>query len=84
MIFARAADIKKQRSSGNQLSSQIAFNLLVGKASFLNKSIARKVTVGKRVLTITELDKTITYKLNILGREKLSMIEKFIASVMAE
>ena len=84
LILARAVDIKKQRSSGNQLSSQSAFNLLVGKASSSNKSIARKVTVGKRVLMITELDKVITYKLDILGREKLSKIEKFIASVMAE
>ena len=84
LILARAADIKKQRSSGNQLSSQSAFNLLVGKTSPSNKSVARKVLVGKRVLTITELDKIITYKLDILGREKLSKIEKFIASVMAE
>ena len=84
LILARAADIKKQRSAGNQLSSQSAFNLLVGKASSLNKPVARKVTVGKRVLTITERDKMITYEFDFLGREKLSKIEKFIASVMAE
>jgi len=84
LILARAADIKKQRLSGNQLSSQSAFNLLVGKSNSSSKSVARKVTVGKRVLTITELDRMITYKLDILGREKLSKIEKFIASVMAE
>ncbi|MBH2009450.1 MAG: ParB/RepB/Spo0J family partition protein [Xanthomonadaceae bacterium] len=84
LILARAADIKKQRSSGNQLSSQSAFNLLVGKSTSSSKPVARKVTVGKRVLTITELDRMITYKLDILGREKLSKIEKFITSVMAE
>ena len=84
LILARAADIKKQRILGNQLSSQSAFNLLIGKSSSPSKSVARKVTVGKRVLTITELDKMITYKLDILGQEKLSKIEKFIASVMVE
>ena len=84
LILARAADIKKQRSAGNQLSSQSAFNLLVGKASSSNKPVARKVTVGKRVLTITERDKMIIYEFDFLGREKLSKIEKFIASVMAE
>ncbi len=84
LILARAADIKKQRSSGNQLSSQTVFNLLIGKASSSIKPIARKVTVGKRVLTITERDKKITFELDALGREKLSKIEKFIAGVMAE
>ena len=84
LVLARAVDIKKQRSSGNKLSSQIAFNLLVGKGSSLNKPVVRKVTVGKQALTITEQNKMITFTLEILGRDKLSKIEKFIASVMAE
>jgi len=84
LILARAADIKKQRSSGNQLSSQHAFNLLVGKSSSSSKRLVRKVAVGKRVLTISERNKIITYELDILDREKLSKIENFITAIMSE
>lgn len=84
LVLARAVDITKQRSLGNKLSSQISFNLLVGKVSSLSKPVARKVTVGKRALTITEKNKVITFELETLGLEKLAKIEMFIVSMMAE
>lgn len=84
LILARAADIKKQKDLGNQLPSKTIFNMLVGKASATRKIPARKVTIGKRVLTIIERNDKIAFELVVLDREKLSKIEKFITGVMAE
>ena len=84
LILARAADIKRLRMDGNILSSQAAFNLLVGKDAASSKFPSRKISVGKHVLTVTERGKKVVFEVNALGREKHTRIEKFIASVMAE
>jgi ParB family chromosome partitioning protein len=84
LIVARANDIKKQKLLGNQLPSQTVFNMLIGKALSSHKPPVRKVKIGDRVLTITERNKKVTLELDALSREKLTRIERFIASVMAE
>lgn len=84
LILARAADINKQKRLGNQLPSQAVFNMLVGKASTSKKAIARSITVGQRVLTITERDSKVIYELDVLSKDKLLQIEKFIAAVMGD
>jgi ParB family chromosome partitioning protein len=84
LILARAADINRQKRLGNQLPSQAVFNMLVGKVSTSKKAIARSVTVGQRVLTITERNSKVVYELDALSKDKLLQIEKFIAAVMGD
>lgn len=84
LILARAADINRQKRLGNQLPSQEVFNMLVGKASTSKKASIRSVTVGQRVLTITERDSKVIYELDALPKEKLLQIEKFIAATMGD
>ena len=84
MILARAADINKQKRLGNQLPSQVVFNMLVGKASTSKKAIVRSITVGQGVLTITERDRKVIYELDALSKDKLLKIENFIAAVMGD
>ena len=84
LIIARANDIRKQKSLGNQLPSQAVFNMLIGMVSSASKSPARKLRVGSRILTVTERNKKITFELDDLSQEEISRIEKFITNVMAE
>jgi ParB family chromosome partitioning protein len=84
LILARAADINKQKRLGNQLPSQVVFNMLVGKASTSKKAIVRSITVGQGVLTITERGSKVIYELDVLSKEKLLQIENFIATVMGD
>ena len=84
LTLARAADINKQKHLGNQLPSQTVFNMVVGKAPISKKTPVRSVTVGKRMLTITERNNKIVFELDALSNDNLLKIEKFITTVMAE
>lgn len=84
LILARANDINRQKNLGNQLSSQAVFNMLVGKPTSAPKALARTVSVGKNVLTVTERANRITYELDALSKDKLLQIEKFIVTVMGD
>lgn len=84
LISARAADIKKQRAGGGIVSSQMAFDLLVGNSSLITNPAARKVAVGNQTLVITEKKNKVAFVMPTISREKQTRIEKFIAELMAE
>lgn len=84
LILARAKDVRKQKALGNQLPSQVVFNLLVGSAPAASKPISREMTVGDRILKITEKNRKIAFELDTLPKDKITKIQKFIAAVMAE
>ena len=84
VVLARANEIVTKRESGDAISSQAAFNVLVGKEV---KPVAVKpkvVKVGSRVLSISERNNKVSFELDKLAKDKLIKIEKFIAEVMAE
>jgi hypothetical protein len=84
LILARAADIAKQRAGGKQISSQQAFDILVGKSFNSSKQVTRKVLVGAHVLMVTESKNKLAFELPALSPEKQSKIEKYIADLLAE
>lgn len=84
LILARAADIAKQRAGGTKISSQLAFDMLVGKFSDSSMPAVKKMTVGDHVLMVTKSKKNLTFELPVLSPEKQGKIEKFIVDLLAE
>jgi ParB family chromosome partitioning protein len=84
LILARAADIAKQRAGGTKISSQHAFDILVGKSFDSSKPVTKKVTVGDYVLLVTKSKKKLTFELPAISLEKQGKIEKYIADLLAK
>jgi ParB family chromosome partitioning protein len=84
VVLARANGIRKQLAGGNPISSQAAFDLLVGKGSPKSKVPNREIKVGGKVLVVSQTTKKVTYEIDRLASDKLDKIEKFISSVLSE
>lgn len=83
LLLSRAADIKEQRLLERELTSQAAFDLLVGKAKN-TIPVPRRVAIGKITLSIAERNQKVTFEFNTPSKFKLDKIESFIASILAE
>ena len=84
VVLARANGIRKQLVGGNPISSQAAFDLLIGKGPLKLMVPNREIKVGGKVLVVSQTTKKVTYELDRLASDKLDKIEKFISSVLAE
>lgn len=84
VVLARAGDIITKRAAGVTVSSQCAFNALIGKEEKPSTLKPKLVNVGSRVLSISERNNKVSFELDKLAKDKLIKIEKFIAEVMAE
>ena len=83
LILARAADIAKQRTTGSKITSQHAFDMLIGKSSDSSKPVTKKVTVGDHVLLVTKTKKKLMLELPAISAEKQGKIEKYIVDLLA-
>jgi len=84
LVVARAKEIVAKREAGDAISSQATFNALVAKEEKPAPVKPKVVKVGSRVLSISERNNKVSFELDMLAKEKLARIEKFIADVMAE
>lgn len=84
LMLARAADIAKQRAAGKQISSQQAFDILIGKSFDSAKQATRNVAVGDYVLRVTESNKKLTFEMPALSPEKRGKIEKYITDLLSK
>ena len=84
LILARAAEITRQVKLGNPIPSPKAYERLVGKSIKEAFLPPRKVTVGKRVLTVSERNNMVSFEVDGLAKDKLKRIEKFIEELMAD
>lgn len=83
-VLARAAAIAKARCEGKSITSPEAFATLVGKTAKTPASAPRQVKVGKKVLLISEIGGKVSFQMDLLDKDKLTKIEKFIAVLMGE
>jgi ParB family chromosome partitioning protein len=84
VVLARAADIIAKRAAGATVSSQSAFNVLIGKDHKPATPTTKVVKVGSMVLSISEWNNKVSFELDKLAKDKLTKIEKFISEVMGE
>jgi ParB family chromosome partitioning protein len=84
VALARAKEITVKRDTGAVISSQEAFNALVGKEEKRPALKPKLVKIGSRVLSISERNNKVSFELDKLAKDKLARIEKFISEVLAE
>lgn len=84
IVLARAVGICDKRAAGIPVSSLAAFNELIGKDQKPSASKTKVVKVGNRVLSISERNNRVLFELDVLPKEKIAKIEKFIAELMTE
>lgn len=84
VVIARAAEVAAKRVAGTTVSSASALSTLMGSSPKAPLAKAKLVKVGGRVLSISERNNKVSFEVDVLGKDKLARIEKFIAELMAE
>lgn len=82
VVIARTSDIKRMKINDEQLSALAVRNILLGRQA-VAKLEPRKITVGKKVLKISEKNNKVSFEIDALSRDKLAKIEKYITDLMA-
>lgn len=84
VVLTRAAGISDKRAAGIPVSSLAALHVLIGKDQNSVVSRPKIVKVGNRVLSISERKDKVSFEIDVLAKDKIAKIGKFIAAVMAE
>lgn len=84
VVLARAAGISDKRAAGIPVSSLSAFHALIGKDLKRVESKPKVVKVCGRVLSISERHHKVSFEVDLLAKDKIEKIERFIAEMMAE